>query len=97
MYKIELDPFYEMELEQILIGIISDYTTEYALKIVIMIDEYLERLKDFPKIYAVYADVPIYRKIVIDKKYTIFYIIDENEKIVRLMHIFRPFVIYQVY
>lgn len=49
MYRIELDPFYEFELEQILISIITDYTLDYAEKIVVKIDEKIEQLKHFPK------------------------------------------------
>lgn len=88
MYKIELDPLYELELEQILISIITDYTLDYAEKVVSKIDESIERIKEFPKMYAVYADVPMYRKFTVEQKYTIFYTVNDNEQLVRIVHIF---------
>lgn len=88
MYRIELDPFYESELEQILISIITDYTLEYAEKIVVKIDEKIEQLKTFPKMYTVYADVPMYRKFVVEQKYTVFYTVNDREKLIRIAHIF---------
>lgn len=88
MYKIEFDPLYEFELEQILISIITDYTLDYAEKIVLKIDEKIESLKEFPKMYTVYADVPMYRKFIVEQKYTVFYTVDDREQIVRIVHIF---------
>lgn len=41
MYKIQFDPFYELELEQILI---SDYTMDYAQKIVQQLDQTIIQL-----------------------------------------------------
>ena len=88
MYKIEFDPFYELELEQILISIISEYTVSFAEKVASSLDTTIEQLKEYPKIYAVYADIPIYRKFVVESKYTVFYIVDDERKIVRIVHIF---------
>lgn len=82
MYKIQFDPFYELELEQILISIITDYTMDYAQKIVQQLDQTIIQLQTFPKMYAVYADVPLYRKFTVAQKYTVFYTVDNiNEKI----------------
>ena len=44
MYKIQFDPFYELELEQILISIITDYTMDYAQKIVQQLDQTIAQL-----------------------------------------------------
>ncbi|MBQ9724825.1 MAG: type II toxin-antitoxin system RelE/ParE family toxin [Neisseriaceae bacterium] len=88
MYRIEFDPFYELELEQILISIIAEYSVSFAEKVAASLDANIEQLKEYPKIYAVYADIPIYRKFVIEHKYTVFYTVDDDKKIVRFVHIF---------
>ncbi|MBO7554547.1 MAG: hypothetical protein IJV35_07380 [Neisseriaceae bacterium] len=62
MYRIEFDPFYELELEQILISIIAEYSIDFAEKVAASLDAVIQQLKEYPKIYAVYADIPIYRK-----------------------------------
>ncbi|MBR5675622.1 MAG: type II toxin-antitoxin system RelE/ParE family toxin [Neisseriaceae bacterium] len=88
MYRIEFDPFYELELEQILISIVDEYSVSFAEKVAASLDATVEQLKEYPKIYAVYADIPVYRKFVIEHKYTVFYTVDDNKKIVRFVHIF---------
>ncbi|MBO7380590.1 MAG: type II toxin-antitoxin system RelE/ParE family toxin [Neisseriaceae bacterium] len=88
MYRIEFDPFYELELEQILISIIAEYSMNFAEKVAASLDAVIQQLKEYSKIYAVYADIPIYRKLVIEHKYTVFYTVDDDKKIVRFVHIF---------
>ena len=88
MYRIEYDRFYELELEQILISIIDEYTASFAQKVAVNLDATAKQLKEHPKIYAVYDDVPVYRKFIIESKYTVFYTVDDSEKIVRFVHIF---------
>jgi len=72
MYTIEFDPDYEQELEFILTGIVLDYTVAYAEKIVAIIDNTIQTLKHQPKLFAIYANIPMYRKFLIDGKYAIF-------------------------
>lgn len=88
MYQIEFDPFYELELEQILISIIDEYTLDYAEKVAKSLDETIEQLREYPKLYSVYADIPMYRRFVVEHKYTVFYIVDDERQIVRIVHIF---------
>ena len=88
MYRIEFDPFYELELEQILISIIAEYSMNFAEKVAASLDAVIQQLKEYPKIYAVYADIPIYRKLVIEHIYTVFCTVDDDKKIVRFVHIF---------
>lgn len=91
MYTIEFDPDYEQELEFILTGIVLDYTVAYAEKIVAIIDNTIQTLKhqpNQPKLFAIYANIPMYRKFLIDGKYAIFYIVNDDTKTVRIVHIF---------
>lgn len=88
MYRIEFDPFYELELEQILISIMTEYSVDFAEKVAASLDATIEQLKEYPKIYAVYADIPIYRKFIIEHKYTVFYLVDDKKETVRIVHIF---------
>lgn len=88
MYTIEFDPDYEQELEFILTGILLDYTVAYAEKITTIIDDTIQTLKHQPKLFAIYADIPMYRKFLIDGKYAIFYIVNDDTKTVRIVHIF---------
>ena len=91
MYTIEFDPDYQQELEFILTGIVLDYTVAYAEKIVAIIDNTIQTLKhqpNQPKLFAIYANIPMYRKFLIDGKYAIFYIVNDDTKTVRIVHIF---------
>lgn len=38
--------------------------------------------------YAVYADVPLYRKFTVAQKYTVFYTVDDEEQVITIVHIF---------
>lgn len=87
MYNIQYHEQYEKELDNILIDIIINYHSSYADKIVGMIDDTVKILKVYPRAFAVYQDNPYYHKFVIDSKYTVFYIIDDNKQSVILMHI----------
>ena len=40
MYQVEYDPFYELELEQILADIVSDYTVDFAHQVIDEINNY---------------------------------------------------------
>ena len=97
MYRIEFDPFYELELEQILISIVDEYSVSFAEKVAASLDATVEQLKEYPKIYAVYADIPVYRKFVIEHKYTVFYTVDDNKKLSALCIFFRQLEIYLIY
>lgn len=88
MYQVKFDPFYELELEQILIDIVADYTPDYAYKVVNSIKQHIEKIKLFPKMYAVYGNIPTYRKFVVEQKYTVFYTVDDNTQTVTIAHIF---------
>lgn len=88
MYQIEFDPFYELELEQILSDIVLDYSVDFAIKVVESISQHIEKIKVFPKMYAVYGNIPKYRKFIIENKYTVFYTVNDDKKTVIITHIF---------
>ena len=88
MYQVEYDPFYELELEQILADIVSDYTVDFAHQVIYEINNHIENIKQMPKMYAVYGNIPTYRKFIVKRKYTVFYVIDEDRQVVIIAHIF---------
>ncbi len=88
MYQVEYDPFYELELEQILVDIVNDYTADFARQVVVEINNHIENIKKMPKMYAVYGNIPAYRKFVIKRKYTVFYVVNEDRQVVTIAHIF---------
>lgn len=88
MYQIEFDPFYELELEQILTDIVEEYSVTFAQKVVESINQHIINIKEFPKMYAVYGNIPTYRKFVVESKYTVFYTVDEDKQKVCFVHIF---------
>lgn len=57
-------------------------------KIVAIIDDTIQTLKHQPKLFAIYADVPMYRKFLVDGKYAIFYTVDDDKRTIRIVHIF---------
>lgn len=87
MYTIQYHEQYEKELDNILIDIMINYHSSYADKIVQLIDDNIRILKVYPRAFAVYQANTYYHKFVIDTKYTVFYIIDDNKQTVILMHI----------
>ncbi|WP_431734068.1 type II toxin-antitoxin system RelE/ParE family toxin, partial [Kingella kingae] len=52
------------------------------------INNHIENIKQMPKMYAVYGNIPTYRKFVVKRKYTVFYVIDEDRQVVIIAHIF---------
>lgn len=88
MYQVKFDPFYELELEQILDDIVMDYSPDFAQKVVLSIKQHIENIKVFPKIYAVYGNIPKYRKFVVERKYTVFYMVDDVAQLIVISHIF---------
>lgn len=87
-YSVVTDESFELELEQIISDIIDSYTLDYAHRVVNELESSRNLLELSPKIYAIYGDDARYRKFVVGKKYMVFYIINDDAKIVRLAHIF---------
>ncbi|MDK4679920.1 hypothetical protein [Kingella negevensis] len=49
MYQVEYDPFYELELEQILADIVSDYTVDFAHQVIDEINYHIEKIRGCPR------------------------------------------------
>lgn len=88
VYSVITDESFELELEQVISDIIDSYTLEYAQKVVLELEKSRKSLEDFPKIYPIYGEDSRFRKFIVGKKYTIFYVLNDETKTVRLAHIF---------
>lgn len=88
MFTIIASDEFDAELEQILDDICEHYTHSYAYKIVLELEKNKKFLESYPLMFSTYGDNDKYRKFAIDKKFTVFYIVDESEKTVILAHIF---------
>lgn len=88
MFTIIASNEFDLELEQVLDNICTYYTLDYAHKIVFELEKNKKFLESYPLMFSAYGDNDKYRKFTIDRKFTVFYIVDESEKTVILAHIF---------
>lgn len=88
MFTIIASNEFDLELEQVLDNICTYYTLDYAHKIVFELEKNKKYLESYPLMFSVYNDNDKYRKFTLDRKFTVFYIVDELTQTVVLSHIF---------